>query len=105
VWEYDRRFLEHRYTEPELVHLFRAWDDVRVVENGGRAIAWTTLTGTILERAQMRVPGPARVAFVPMYLALNAVGAVLDALERRQSSGVVTLPMNLLVTARRPADG
>lgn len=105
AWEYDRSFLEHRYTEPELVHLFRDWEHIRVLENGGRAVVWATLTGTMLERARSRLPGPLRPLFAPLYLALNGCGGLLDALERRESSGVVTLPMNLLLTARRPLDG
>jgi SAM-dependent methyltransferase len=104
VWEYDRTFLEHRYTGPELSYLFRDWDEARVVENGGRAIVWATLTGTMLERARMRLPRPLRPLFAPLYLALNAAGGVLDAIERRQSTGRVVLPMNLLASARRPVD-
>lgn len=102
AWEYDRSFLEHRYTGPELAHLFRDWEHVRVVENGGRAVVWTTLTGSVLEQLRLRLPALARPLFVPVYLALNACGGLLDALERRQSNGAITLPMNLLVTARRP---
>jgi SAM-dependent methyltransferase len=104
AWEYDRRLLEHRYTAPELEHLFAGWEDVRVTENGGRAIVWATLTGTMLERVRLRLPRVARPLFVPVYLALNGLGALLDRTERRQSTGMVTLPMNLLLTARRPHD-
>jgi SAM-dependent methyltransferase len=105
AWEYDRGFLECRYTEPELRHLFRDWDEVAVVENGGRAIVWTTLTGTMLERMRIRLPRVLRPLFAPLYVGLNGLGAALDALERREASGAVTLPMNLLLTARRPVDG
>jgi SAM-dependent methyltransferase len=105
AWEYDRSFLEHRYTGPALEHLFRGWDDVRVVENGGRGIVWTTLTGTMLERFRLRLPAPARLLFAPLYIALNVCGSVLDRLEQRHATGTVTLPMNLLLTARRPKDG
>lgn len=104
VWEYDRTILEHRYTGPELAALFTGWDDVRVVENGGRAVAWTTLTGSILERARIRLPRPAGAVFSLLYLALNGCGSLLDALERRQGGGPIALPMNLLVTARRPRE-
>ena len=104
VWEYDRTILEHRFTEPELAQLFRDWSDVRVVENGGRAVAWTTLTGTILESARTRAPQPLRPLFPLLYLALNGCGSALDALERRTANGRTALPMNLLLTARRPAD-
>lgn len=104
VWEYDRTILEHRYTGPELAALFEGWVDVRVVEDGGRAIAWATLTGSILESVKRRLPRAVRAAFPVLYLAVNGVGAVLDAAERRQGSGAMTLPMNLLLTARRPDD-
>lgn len=109
VWEYDRTILEHRYTGPELEALLKAWDEVSVVENGGRAVAWTTLTGTLLERARLRIPkrhGVATIAAVPFavaYAALNGMGSLLDMLEERYAEGPMTLPMNLLVTARRPA--
>jgi SAM-dependent methyltransferase len=111
VWEYDRTILEHRYTEPELRALFEGWDDVRLTENGGRAVAWATLTGTILERGRERVPDTlglglaARGAFSLAYLLLNGLASALDALERRSAEGPLTLPMNLLLTARKPADG
>jgi SAM-dependent methyltransferase len=102
VWEYDRTILEHRYTGPELAALLSGWDDVRVVENGGRAVAWATLTGSILERLRRRLPRVAAPVFSVLYVALNGTGWLLDALERRSADGPVTLPMNLLVTARKP---
>jgi len=111
VWEYDQTILEHRYTGPELAALFQGWEDVRVIENGGRAVAWATLTGTILERGRARIPvalglgAAARGAFSLVYVALNGLASVLDALERRSPGGPLTLPMNLLLTARKPTDG
>ena len=102
VWEYDRTILEHRFTGPELETLLEDWEDVRVVENGGRAIAWATLTGSMLERARCRAPRPMRALFPLLYLALNGCGSLLDTLEQRTVDGAITLPMNLLVTARRP---
>jgi SAM-dependent methyltransferase len=105
VWEYDRTILERRYTGPELAHLFRGWEDVRVVENGGRGVAWATLTGTILDRMRLRLPRPVQALFLPLFLVVNGCGVGLDALDRRWSSGQMILPMNLLVTARRPVDG
>jgi SAM-dependent methyltransferase len=104
VWEYDRSILERRYTGPELADLLRDWDAVKVVENGGRAVTWTTLTGTMLDRARRRLPRPIRTAFPALYVVLNALGALLDGLERRETAGSTTLPMNLLVTARRPQE-
>ena len=56
VWEYNRTILEHRYTGPELKALLEGWDDVEVVENGGRVVAWATLTATLLERLRTRIP-------------------------------------------------
>ena len=78
------------------------WENVRVVENGGRAVAWATLTGSMLERARSRAPRPMRALFPLLYLALNGCGSLLDTLEQRTVDGAITLPMNLLVTARRP---
>jgi SAM-dependent methyltransferase len=103
VWEYDRTILEHRYTGPELAALFEGWEDVRVVENGGRAVAWATLTGSILESARKRLPRVIRGVFPLLYVALNGLGAGLDALEQRSAGRTTALPMNLLVSARRPA--
>jgi hypothetical protein len=109
VWEYDRSVLEHRYTGPELAALLEEWDAVEVVENGGRAVTWTTLTGSMLnavERfADRRVPGPAvRVPFAGGYLIINLVGSLLDRAERRRPRGPKALPMNILVSARCPRD-
>ena len=66
VWEYDRRIPEHRFTEPELAALFDGWDDVEVVENGGRSVAWATLTGSMLELVRARAERkPRRRASTP----------------------------------------
>jgi SAM-dependent methyltransferase len=106
VWEYDRTILEHRYTGPELEALLAGWDDVRVIENGSRAVSWATLTGRLVHIAEERVPSPLKLvihpAFVLAYLAINAAGALLDQLETRTSHSDFTLPMGLLVAARRP---
>jgi len=102
VWEYDRTILEHRYTGPELAAFFEGWEDVRVVENGGRAVAWATLTGSIIESARNRLPRVVGAVFALIYFALNGVGGGLAALEERNRGRTTTLPMNLLVSARRP---
>lgn len=103
VWEYDRTVLEHRYTGPSLAALLADWEDVRVVENGGWTVSWATLTGRMLNLAEGRAPSVARPVFVAGYLLLNAVAAVLERFETRTATGTVTLPMNLLLQARRPA--
>jgi len=110
VWEYDRHIVEHRYTSGSLRQLFDGWEDVVVIENGGRAVAWTLLTGTLLrageEELGRRLPRPAvRASFALVYVGLNCVGAVLDAIERRRRHPRHVLPPNILLTARRPADG
>jgi SAM-dependent methyltransferase len=110
VWEYDRTILERRYTGPELAALFAAWEDVQVLEDGGRSVAWATLTGTLLERGRAQIPelgglGRALRSLIPaLYVLLNGFAYALDRIEERQAQGVTTLPMNLLLTARKPAD-
>jgi len=108
VWEYDRTILEHRYTGPELAALFAGWDDVTVVENGGRAVSWATLTGSLAGMIQWNLPDRRglrlglRPVFAGFYLLVNGVGLMLDRVERRSARSAATLPMNLLLTARRP---
>jgi SAM-dependent methyltransferase len=111
VWEYDRNGLEHRWTGPSLAALFGGWDEVRVVENGGRAVTWTTVTGRMLSLAEWSLTQRSRLGraatppFRAAHLVLNGVGALLEGLERRLAHGSTTLPPNLLLTARRPAGG
>jgi SAM-dependent methyltransferase len=111
AWEYDRSIVEHRYTEPELRALFAGWDDVDVVENGGRVVVWATLTGTIFARARARVPDLVGIGAVlrglvalPL-LVMNTLASAFARLEERSVRGSVTMPMNLLVIARKPAGG
>lgn len=110
VWEYDRTILEHRYTGPELAALFAGWDQVEVIENGGQAVAWSTLTGAMLERARWAIPNArglgrlARGLFPGAYILINGCAWLMDAVEQRHSGGTHTLPMNILVRARRPAE-
>jgi hypothetical protein len=109
VWEYDRRTPEHHYTEPMLRRLFEGWDDVRVVENGGWGVSWAAVTGSLLHHVEEAlVPRRAlarvlRPLFVAGYIVINAIGRVLEAVDRRLVRGPLRLPMNLLVTARRPS--
>jgi SAM-dependent methyltransferase len=110
VWEYDRHIVEHRYTSGSLRRLFDGWDDVAVIENGGRAVSWALLTGTLLraceERLARRLPrAAAQTVFAPAYLCLNAVGALLDAIERPRRNPRHVLAPNIMLTARRPGDG
>jgi SAM-dependent methyltransferase len=109
VWEYDRSVLENRYTGPALARLFASWEDVVVVENGGRAVSWATLTGLIASMGEHHVPERlqlrrlARPAFAALYLGINGLGFLLDRAEQRFAQSSLTLPMNLLLVARRPA--
>jgi SAM-dependent methyltransferase len=108
VWGYDPSILEHRYTGPELVELFADWNDVELVENGGRAVAWACLSGFMLRRIEQSLRRKSRFAvvfrpaFAAGYLLINALGGIADRLERRQGPGGTVLPMNLLIRARRP---
>ena len=111
VWDYDRAVLEHRFTEPVLAELFDGWDEVRIVENGGRAVTWTTITGRMLGLAEWslsqhsHLSGAAAPLFRVAHLLLNGLGLLLDRIERSIVRGSNTLPPNLLLTARRPAGG
>jgi SAM-dependent methyltransferase len=106
VWEYERDQLEHRFTGPQLASLFDdRWEDVRVLENGGRGIAWATQTGhliSLLEVAQRGKPVATvlRPLFALAYLFVNVLGAAAERASRALSPGT-TLPVNLLVTARK----
>jgi SAM-dependent methyltransferase len=106
-WEYARDTVEHRYTGPELERLFSGFDEVRVVENGGYAVSWATLSGRIVFGIETRLPSVARTLVRPLvvaaYLAINAIGGALDWVERRTPPGSYILPMNLMLTAQRPA--
>jgi SAM-dependent methyltransferase len=109
LWHYDRTILEHRFTGPELESLFEGWEDVRVVENGGRGTSWALLTGhlfylreKVLSHRRRRLLSP---LFKAVYLAVNAVGALIEAAERRRlrrGDHRFTLPPNLMLTARKP---
>jgi SAM-dependent methyltransferase len=110
VWEYDRHIVEHRYTSGSLRRLFDGWDDVVVVENGGRAVSWALLTGTLLRACEEELGSrltraAVQAAFAPAYVCLNAVGALLDAVERRRRDRRHVLAPNIMLTARRSAGG
>jgi hypothetical protein len=44
-----------------------------------------------------------RPLFLLMYTIVSGIGAVLDRVERAGPQGANILPMNLMLTARRPA--
>jgi SAM-dependent methyltransferase len=107
-WEYDRtNRIEHRYTGPELLWLFRDWDEVSLSENGGYSVSWARLSGRMVEIVEERLPPPLRLLMRPLflgaYLAINGIGGALDSIERRMPQGDNVLPMNLMLTARRPS--
>jgi SAM-dependent methyltransferase len=106
VWEYDPSQIEHRFTGPELEQLFGGWGEVRLTENGDRGVVWATHTGRILSLLEMQLArrlGPLApmlgVLFKPTYLAVNGIGA---AIEGTLTGNGTRLPMNLLITGRRP---
>jgi SAM-dependent methyltransferase len=106
VWEYDRSQLEHRFTGPALAALFAGWREPRVTENGGRGVVWATQTGHLMSLLQERLMarlGAGRLLLVPFfavgYVLVNLIG---EAIEGRTGSGPNALPMNLMITARRP---
>jgi SAM-dependent methyltransferase len=105
AFEYDRTILEHRYTGPELIALLGGWEGVKVIESGGRVIAWAILTAMLLERVRSRLPSPLRTPFALLIALLNGVAVVLDRFDARHSAGPMALPINLFVTARRPEAG
>jgi SAM-dependent methyltransferase len=107
MWEYDRATFESRYTGHDLARLFEDWDDVEVVENGGRGVTWATVTGDTVDLLEQglvrRIPAAkvTRPAFAATYLAINLIGAQIERAERRFARTTFALPMNLLVRARR----
>jgi SAM-dependent methyltransferase len=106
IWEYDRTTFEHRFTEPALTALFAGWSEVRVTENGGRGVAWATLTGRLLDSLRAYVPRRARGLVGPLFAAafaaVNGIGALIERLDARVP-GRFRLPMNLMLTAAAPA--
>lgn len=104
AFEYDRTNFERRYTGNELIELFDGWEDAVLTENGGRGVAWTVMTASMLDHAVGRAArrGPLRPLAAVAFAAINVVGAALSRVEERYAAGTVALPMNLLVTARKP---
>ncbi len=108
VWEYDPNTVEHRFTGPELVRLFDRWEDVALLQDGGRAVVWATQTGHMVALLEQHLAlrlghwRLLRAAFVPSYLLVNAIGMQLERAFRARSERYEVLPMNLMVVARRP---
>jgi SAM-dependent methyltransferase len=107
VWEYDRHNPEHHYTEPFLRRLFAGWDEVRIVESGGWGVSWAAVTGSLFHHLEEAIASRrplgavARPLFAALYVGINAVGTLLEAIDRRLVRGPFRLPMNLLLSARR----
>jgi SAM-dependent methyltransferase len=106
AFEYDRAMFEARYTEQQLAGLFADWDEVRITEDGGRAVTWAVLTGSLLHGLEQRVgrrrwQKPFRAVFPPLYALVNGVGWLAAKGER--ADGRAALPIHLTVTARKPA--
>jgi SAM-dependent methyltransferase len=109
AWEYSRTGFEHRYTASSLAALFAGWHEVNVVENGGWAVTWTSVSASLVRGVEQYLRGKATVIhtmarplFGCCYLLLNTFGVALDAVEQRLPQGSTTLPVNILLTARRP---
>jgi len=106
AFEYDRHRFEARYTEQQLRALFSGWDDVDVSEDGGRAVTWTVLTGSLIHGLEQRVSKKSafrflRPAFLSSYALVNVVGLMLERAQVVRDQAVA-LPMNLTLTARKP---
>jgi SAM-dependent methyltransferase len=104
---YEGDSFEGRYTSHQLRQLFAGWDDVRVREDGGRTVTWTMLTGSLLFGAEQRVGRreklrALRPLFVAGYVAVNGFGLALARLDS-ETHRTAALPMNLTLTARKPA--
>jgi SAM-dependent methyltransferase len=107
AWEYHRDSLEYRFTGPQLAALFEGWQDVKLAESGGRAVAWATQTGRMVNLVEERTIGPVRTGglrrlpFAAAYLLINAVATMLDRVDRRFGQHALVLPMTIILTARR----
>jgi SAM-dependent methyltransferase len=94
------------YSEEQLRELFAEWVDVSIVVSGGTAVSRAMLSGYLLHQLERRLSGrvgPLRAVFPLCYLGVNAVGSMLDLLERRYLRHAELLPANLLLKATRPS--
>jgi len=96
----------HRlYTEAQLRELFTEWNDVSIVASGGTAVSRAMLSGYLLHQFEKRLSGPAKLirgVFPLCYMLVNAVGSLLDLVERRYLANADQLPPNLLLKATKP---
>jgi SAM-dependent methyltransferase len=107
AWEYARHAFEHRFTGPELKLVFtEGWEDQEIVENGSRAVTWTTITARFVQTLERRVAHRrwAKALFPAVYGAVNGAGMLLERAEERYGGGNTALPPMVLLRARRPAD-
>jgi SAM-dependent methyltransferase len=106
AWEYSRESAERRFTESQMRELFTGWDSVEVIENGGIAVTWATITNALIQRSVARAPGLlgrlARLVARPVLAAVTALGTLLERGGAGGEAASLTLPMNLLVVARTP---
>jgi SAM-dependent methyltransferase len=94
------------YGEDQLRELFAGWGDVSIVASGGTAVSRAMLSGYLLHQVEKRLSGPAKLlrgVFPLCYVLVNAVGSVLDLVERRYLVDADQLPANLMLTATRPS--
>jgi SAM-dependent methyltransferase len=94
------------YSEDQLRELFAAWSNVSIVVSGGTAVSRAMLSGYFLHQIEMRLSGPVRplkAVFPICYWGVNAVGAMLNLVERRYLGHADQLPANLLLEATRPS--
>lgn len=93
---------ERLYTPVQLRELLAKWDAATVLSSGGTAVSITTLAAYYVHQVEKRLPAHVRMAFVGLYVALNAVGEAADAFELRFLDSADALPANVLVKATRP---
>jgi SAM-dependent methyltransferase len=107
TFDFTYEFELHRFTAAELEQLFAGWDEVEVAGQGGRGVAWARLTNSIFESVLRKFGGRSRLLRpiewlgVFVYVPVNALGALLELVERRWR--VAGAPANLTLTARRPS--
>ena len=111
VWEYDRHDRRASVHVGLASPTVRRWDDVTVVENGGRAVTWTLVTGTLLRACEEELGGRLPRAVVRAAFALGvprpqlASARLLDAVEQAPPASAPCARAQHHAHRRRPADG